>query len=161
MQQRYLVFCCKSRKVQLCLQSSAEAVHHQGCCCFLPPAVMLVILCSSCSDWPPGRKPTLRNVWGLHSFKIKTAYLPPIPCGLWALLTLWQLTACFFITVCESLLVGIRKWLCLFTYLERKLMWHLHHPDLASGPQNSLWSLFGLVSPQPKNVIIWPILCLD
>lgn len=101
------------------------------------------------------------SVWGLHYLPIKTAYLPPIPCGLWALLALWQLTACFFITVCDSLLVGIRKWLCLFTYLGQKLMWHLHHPDLASGPWNSLWSLFGLISPQSKNVVSWSILYLD
>lgn len=100
-------------------------------------------------------------VRGLHHLQIKTAYLPPVPCGLWALLTLWQLTAYFFITVCESHLGGIRKWLCLFTYLGQKLMWHLHHPKLASGPWNSLWSLFGLISPQSKNVIIWPILYLD
>lgn len=101
------------------------------------------------------------SVWGLHCVQIKTAYLPPIPCGLWALLTLWQLTACFFVTVCESLLAATRKWLCIFTYLGQKLMWHLHHPDLASGPWNSLWSLFGLISPQSTNVIIWPILYLD
>lgn len=160
-QQRYLVFCCKSRKVQLCLQGSAKALHHQ-CCCFLWPAVTLVILCSSCSDWAPRRGPTLRNVCRRFASLANKDSLSASS-SLWFVgFTDFVAAHCyFFITVCESHLVGIRKWLCLFTYLGQKLMWYLHHPDLASGPWNSLWSLFGFISPQSKNVIIWPILYLD
>lgn len=86
MQQRYLVLCYKSGKVQLYLQGSAEAVSHQHCC-LLQPAVTLVILCPSSSDRSRGRRPSLRYICLRHmSFANEESLRSlqfPVVCGLY------------------------------------------------------------------------------
>lgn len=153
MQQRYLVPCYKSGKVQLYLQGSAEVVSHQHCC-LLQPAVTLVILCPSSSDRSQSRRPSLRYICLRHmSFATKESLHSlqfPVVCRLYWLdgsslpISLLQFVSHSSEELRSDYVFSLtrRISLCDICIIQ---IWH--------EALEIVWSSYGFISPQSKNVI--------